>query len=164
MELRSVDSHSKQLLYAILANTINKNPTEGDINMWYSINLPTSIMSMTTLLIRITLRTNFCRLNLSSGSIYFFSLGCSVCIVARSYSINETCNIYSRRIQGKHNIIYTSFQTTLSSSKICGLLPLALERSLRSLSVYHLFWPLVIRSKGIWTAPRNSNRWSRSSS
>lgn len=123
------------------------------------------MISMTMALTRITLRTKVWRLNLSSGSMYFFSLGCNVWIVARIYWINqEIGNHYFWPRQWYHSSRCTSFQTTLSSSKICGLLPLALARNLRSLRAYHLFWPLATRNKGITTAPRNSNLWSLSSS
>ena len=55
-----------------------------------SMNLPSWMMSMTTVLMRITLRMNVCRLNLTSGSMFFFSLGWSVLKLARSCRRNHS--------------------------------------------------------------------------
>lgn len=82
-----------------------------------------------------------CRLNLISGSMNFFSLGFNVLAQARNM-----------------------FQTTVISSNICGLLPLARHRNFLSFKAYQRFSPLRIFNKGIATLPKNSTLWSRSSS
>lgn len=103
--------------------------------------LPISMKkTITAFSLRTFLRKTW-RLNFTSGSMYFVSLGFKVLAQALS-----------------------TFQTTLSSNIICGEFPFARPRSFLSFSAYHRFSEFRIRKRGIATRPKNSTLWSRSSS